>query len=124
MKMNNLKTFSVTRFPNSVRAVFDTLIEDYRPIVKCLEDVVKQNESCDGRQRGSEAKAILRKILSKSFVLKLCGISDIYENVRHISNLSQIVDIFPHERFDSVMRAIETFEIMSKCVSQDQCLKD
>ena len=48
----------------------------------------------------------------------------IYQNFGHISNLSQIVDIFPHERFDSVMRAIETFEIMSKCVSQDQCLKD
>ena len=98
MRMRNLKTFSVTRFPNSVRAVFDTLIDDFKAVVKCLEDIVKNEDDkgSEGRKRATEAKVILRKILSKSFVLKHTGISDIYENFGLVANLCQVVEIVPH----------------------------
>ena len=41
MRMRNLKTFSTTRFPNSVRAVFDTLVDDFKAVIKCLEEIPK-----------------------------------------------------------------------------------
>ena len=57
MRMRNLKTFSVTRFPNSVRAVFDTLIDDFKAVGKCLEDIVKNEDDkgSEGRKRATEA---------------------------------------------------------------------
>ena len=69
MRMRNLKTFSTTRFPNSFRAVFDTLIDDFKAVVKCLENDTRT----DARKRADDAKGILRRILSKSFVaLQIC----------------------------------------------------
>ena len=79
--MKNLKTFSTTRFPNSMRSVFDTLIEEFKPVVKCLEDISENdaNAGSEAKKRADEAKTILRKIKSRSFVLQLSGTSDIYE---------------------------------------------
>ena len=71
MRMRNLKTFSTTRFPNSIRAVFDTLIDDFKPVVKCLENIINSgDDSSEARKRADDAKAILRKIHSKSVVLQ------------------------------------------------------
>ena len=101
-RMRNLKTFSTTRFPNSVRAVFDTLIDDFKSVIKCLEDIVKNGEDggSEERKRAEDAKSILRKVQSRSFVLQLCGTSEIYENFGLIANLGQVVDMLPHERYD------------------------
>ena len=111
MRLRNLKVLSNTRFPNSVIAVFDTLIDDYKPVVDCLRDIIANNtgSSKEEKNRSDDAKAILRKVLSKSFVLQLSGTSDIYENFGHIANLCQVVDLLPHERYDSVMRRIGWF---------------
>ena len=78
MRMRNLKTFSTTRFPNSVRAVFDTLIDDFEAVVKCLENIAYNDNDTgtDARKRADDAKGILRRILSKSFVLQLSVTSD------------------------------------------------
>ena len=115
--------FSNTRFPNSVRAVFDTLIDDYKPVVDCLRDIIANNtgSSKEEKNRSDDAKAILRKVLSKSFVLQLSGTSDIYENFGHIANLCQVVDLLPHERYDSVMRRIGWFDTMLSQVSHSKC---
>ena len=124
MRMRNLKTFSTTRFPNSVRAVFDTLIDDYKAVVKCLEDIKDGEDSgSEARKRADEAKAILRKVLSKSFVLQLSGTSDIYQNFGLIANLCQVVDLLPHERFDNVMAAVNNFDKMVKCIDHSECIK-
>ena len=45
MRMRNLKTLSTIRFPNSVRAVFDTLVDDYKAVLKCLEDIKAGEDS-------------------------------------------------------------------------------
>ena len=123
MVMRNLKIFSTTRFPNSVRAVFDTLIDDFKPVVACLEDIIENNtgSSAEETTRRDDAKAVLRKIKSKSFVLGLSGTSDVYENFGHIANLCQKVDILPHERYDSVMRGVDHFAHMLSAVSHSQC---
>ena len=81
MRMRNLKTFSTTRFPNTVRAIFYTLVDDYKAVLKCLEDIkAGEDNGSEARKRADEAKGILRKVLSKSFVLQLSGTSDIYQN--------------------------------------------
>ena len=124
MRMRNLKTFSTTRFPNSVRAVFDTLIDDFKAVVKCLEDIkAGEDNGSEARKRADEAKGILRKVLSKSFVLQLSGTSDIYQNFGLIANLCQVVDQLPHERFDSVMAAVDNFEKMVSCIDHSECIK-
>ena len=59
IRMRSLKMFSTTRFPNSVRAVFDTLIDDYGAVVKCLEDIVEcEDDGSEARKRSDEAKGI------------------------------------------------------------------
>ena len=79
MCLRNLKVFSTTRFPNSVRAVFDTLIDDFKPVVDCLRDIIANNtgSSKEEKTRSDDAKAILRKIVNKNFVLQLAGTYDI-----------------------------------------------
>ena len=116
MKMRHLKKFSTTRFANSVRSVFDTLIEDFKAVVKCLEDIISENSSSEGRQRANDAKILLNKILSKSFVIKLSGVSDIYEQFGHIANICQIVDLLPFERSDAIFQQTERFRIMIGCL--------
>ena len=44
MAMRNLKVFSTTRFPNSVHGVFDTLIDDFKPVISCLEEIIENNK--------------------------------------------------------------------------------
>ena len=61
----------------------------------------------------------MRKILSKSFLLKITGTSDIYQNFGLIANLCQDVDVLPHERFDNVMQAVETFDKMLDWIGLD-----
>ena len=123
--MRNLKTFSTTRFPNSIRSVFDTLIDEFKPVVKCLEDISENgdNAGSEVRKRADEAKAILRRIQSQSFVLQLSGTSDIYETFGLIANLCQIVNVLPYERFDNVMTAVKHFDKMQKCIDHAECLK-
>ena len=125
MLMRNLKTFSTTRFPNSVRAVFDTLIDDFKTVVMCLEEILENcdNAVSEGKKRADEAKTILRKIKSRSFVLQLSGTSDIYEHFGHITNLCQVVDVLPHERYDNVIKAVEHFYKMLQCINHAECLK-
>ena len=125
MRMRNLKTFSTTRFPNSVRAVFDTLIDDFKAVVKCLENIAynERDTGTDARKRADDAKGILRRILSKSFVLQLTGTSDLYENFGYVANLCQVVDTLPFERFDSVMGAVGHFDKMLKCLDHSECIK-
>ena len=123
MKMRNLKTFSTTRFPNSVRAVFDTLIDDFKAVTKCLENIANNEDDTgtEARKRVADAKAILRKILSKSVVLQLSGTSD--ENFGLIANLCQVVDALPYERFDRVMDAVKHFDKMFQCMDHTECIK-
>ena len=77
--------------------------------------------SAEETTRKDDAKAVLRKIKSKSFVLGLSGTSDVNENFGHIANLCQKVDILPHERYDSVMRGVDHFAHMLSAVSHSQC---
>ena len=125
MRMRNLKTFSTTRFPNSVRAVFDTLIDDFKAVVKCLENIAynENDTGTEARKRADDAKGILRRILSKSFVLQLSGTSDLYENFGHVANLCQVVDTLPFERYDSVMGAVGHFDKMLQCLDHTECTK-
>jgi hypothetical protein len=106
-----------------VRAVFDTLIDDFKPVVDCLRDIIANNtgSSKEEKSRSDDAKAILRKIVTKNFVLQLAGTSDIYENFGHVANICQIVDILPHERYDSVMKNIDHFDIMLSSIRHDKC---
>ena len=123
MSMRNLKVFSTTRFPNSVRALFDTLIDVFKPVVNCLRDIIENNKgsSKEEKNRSDDAKAILRKIVNKSFILQLSGTSDIYENFGHVANICQTVDLLPHERFDNVMERIGYFDVMLRSISHDNC---
>ena len=107
-----------------MRAVFDTLIDDYGAVVKCLEDIVEcEDDGSEARKRSDEAKGILRKICSKSFVLKLSSTSDVYENFGMIANQCQVVDLLPHERYDNVMDAVDTFDKMLECIDHTECVK-
>ena len=123
MCLRNLKVFSTTRFPNSVHAVFDTLIDDFKPVVDCLRDIIANNtgSSKEEKSRSDDAKAILRNIVKKNCVLQLAGTSDIYENFGHVANICQIVDILPHERYNSVMKNINHLNFMLSSISHDNC---
>ena len=93
--------------------------------MKCLQDIVRNEDDrgSEGKKRATEAKVIMRKILSKSFVLKLTGTSDIYQNFGLIANLCQGLDVLPHERFDNVMQAVETFDKMLEYIDHSDCIK-
>ena len=124
MKMRNLKTFSTTRFPNSVRAVFDTLIDDFKPVSKCLDNIANTDDmGTEAQKRSAEAKAMSRKILSKTFVLQLSGTADLYDKFGHVANLCQVVDDLPYERYDNVMSAVNHFDLMVQCIDHKQCLE-
>lgn len=123
MTLRNLKNFSATRFPNSVQTVFDTLIHDFKPVFQCVKDMSENHSNVDAKKKANEASVIIRTIQSKNFVLQLSGTSDIYEIFGLVTNLCQTVNIYPHERFDEVMKAIGLFNNMLTCIELDECIK-
>ena len=56
-------------------------------------------------------------------LLKLSSTSDVYDQFLFITNLCQVVDLLPNERYDNVIRAVGHFHRMLEGIKPTECIK-
>ena len=126
VRMAKLANFSTTRFSNSIKNVTINVRKDFKAIIKCLHDIVKDlkdKPSTENNTKCEDAERILKAIENKQFVLYLSGISDLYEIFGEVANVCQTVDLLPHERYDITVAIIEKFKKMNDCIKHDKCVE-
>ena len=101
LHLKDLVNFSETRFANIRRQVYINNHHDLKAIVTCLEDKIKQSDQQPWNGKLSEkarvAKQILGKLLNLQSLLRLAGYADVYAQYGKIINVTQIVNLLPHE---------------------------
>ena len=105
LALSNLVNFSDTRFANSKRKVFKNIHHQFAAIMSCLEDQIQAGvrnrsgmEASDSkiREKADKAMELKGKVLNLSFLLKLSGLVDIYEQFGCIVQVTQMVHLLPH----------------------------
>ena len=118
LHLRNLVGFSETRFANSRRQVYVNILHEFPAIVSCLAEQITNGviPTSDARSREKAAKAreLKGKILNVHFLLVLSGLADIYSQFGVVVNITQLVYLLPHERFDHFMKAVDLFNIMEQ----------
>ena len=66
------------------------------------------------REKKAKARELKGKILNVHFLLVLSGLADIYSQFGAVVNITQLVYLLPHERFDHFMKAVDLFNIMEQ----------
>ena len=114
-----LVKFSETTFANSCRQVYINIHHDLPAIIICLEEkiLLSHQDPSDGklREKASEAKNLKGKSLNVRFLLTLAGCADIYDQYGKIANVTQIVNLLPHERLGLFTKEVDVLQAMAKC---------
>ena len=85
-----------------------------------LKDVTSRE-----KEKSANAGYIRSKLISQQFVIRLCGICDIYHLFSDIVNLLQKVNILPHIKYEKFNLLILKLEEMCLTISDhSKCLKD
>lgn len=123
-------TFSDTRFANSKRKVFKNIHHEFAPIITCLEDqIVAGVKQISGeaapdkktREKANEARTLKGKILNVEFLLTLSGLVDIYEQFGAIVQVTQMVRLLPHERYDLYTKGMKHMKDMALTLDHNNC---
>ena len=97
MKLAHPATLSETRMSNYKYIVLNNFVKDQKPIILALEAI--QGEKCDGnrkeREEAEDAAEFKSRIFTRDFILKLTGLSDVYEVYGKITNVLQKVNMLP-----------------------------
>ena len=119
----NPAKYSATRFANSVRKVYINFRKNYCAIVQCLE--MTKTEKRDGdskdRQKAVDAEKFMDPICNAKFVLRLSGITDIYEKYGELVDVVQKVNSLPYERFDTFIHVCNKMKNMSERMNHEKC---
>ena len=85
----------------SGRLVYINIRHDLQDIVTCLQDNVQLSDQQPWNdkltEKARESKQILGKLIKVQFLLRLVGCAAVYGQYGKKVNLSQIVDLLPHE---------------------------
>lgn len=122
--MKKLTNFQKTRFANSMRFVFINIRTDYAAVRQALSDLVSSKEQSSNnkdRAKAEECRSVLRKINSWVFTLTLSGSADIYGMFGALSNVCQVVDVLPFERYDRAKHVIEKLKKMFSTMDHSSC---
>jgi hypothetical protein len=118
LHLRNLVGFSETRFANSRRQVYVNILHEFPAIVSCLEEQITNGviptSDARSREKAVKARELKGKILNVHFLLVLSGLADIYSQFGVVVNISQLVHLLPHERFERFMKAVDRFQMMEQ----------
>ena len=124
LHLKELVKFSETRFANSRRQVYINIHHDLPAIITCLEEkiLLSHQNPTDGklREKASEAKELKGKLLNVRFLLTLAGCADIYDQYGKIVNVTQIVNLLPHERLELFTKEVNVLQAMVKCLTDHE----
>ena len=119
--------YSKTKFANHCATVYEQFFKNYPALVCTLEethDFLKDGTSRE-KEKSANAGRIRSKLISQQFVIRLCGICDIYNLFSDIVNLLQKVNILPHIKYEKFNLLILKLEDMCLTISDHyKCLKD
>ena len=123
LKLAHPTTLSETRMANYKFVVLNNFVKDLKPIIIALETI--QQEKCAGnskeRAEADVAAAYRSKIFTRKFILKVTGMSDIYNVYGNITNILQKVNVLPHEKYDMFVKLIDKLKMMVKTVDISFC---
>lgn len=125
--------FSETRFPNYSYQVFSGFLENFQAIVILLTEVqeagLQDEASAHAKDKADKAAGFQAQILNGRFMLQLALITDVYLHYGRSVDVLQIVNIFPHEKFDrfqsgclATYEKMETTADLVKCVCRGQAV--
>ena len=113
-RFRNLVGFSETRFANSRRQVYANILHEFPAIMSCLEEQITNSviptSDARSREKAAKAKELKGKILNVQFLLVLSGLADIYSQFGVVVNITQLVQLLPHKRFDRFMESCGSFQ--------------
>ena len=73
------------------------------------------------KEKAEKADEVQGGIMNYLCCLSLSVDVDVYKKVSAISNILQIVDIFPHERYDKFKRLLDMLNEMAAHISLEDC---
>ena len=118
LHLRNLVGFSETRFANSRRQVYVNILHEFPAIVSCLEEQITNGviptSNARSREKAVKARELKGKILNVDFLLVLSGLADVYSQFGVVVNISQLVHLLPHERYERFMKAVDHFQSMGQ----------
>ena len=119
--------YSKTKFANHCATVYEQFFLNYPALLCTLEethDFLKDRTSRE-KEKSANTGRIRSKLISQQFVIRLCGICDIYNVFSDIVNLLQKVNILPHIKYEKFNLLILKLEKMCLTISDhSKCLKD
>ena len=119
---SNLTKFSETRFANSKRFVFISVLKNLKTIYKCLQDIQIENRGGSSRQKekASEAASLEGRLMNATTLLRLCAAADVYQTYGCLVNICQEVNCLPHERLAKFDHNLEKINQMANVANDHQ----
>ena len=130
IKFHSLENFCDTRFANSKSKVFDKVIKMLPAILSVLEsDVLRAEENRSGceaaisavREKGDKSREIRGRLYNKLNLLLLMGLNDIYILYSRLIKICQDYKMFPHQRYDQLLKTLQAWKEMISHFSDPQC---
>ena len=116
-------SFSETKFANSAALVYKKFRSVYPALLVTLEKVKEdfyEGKSTE-KEKAEKADEVQGGIMNYLFGLSLSAANDAYDKVGAISNVLQIVDILPHERYDKFKRLLDRLNEMAAHINLGDC---
>ena len=73
------------------------------------------------KKKASEAAALKAKIHNMKFLLRICGLANIYNLYGKITNILQTTNLLPHERLEKFQSTVEDMVKMSQATNHEAC---
>ena len=99
--------------------------------MNCLQQYILEGErnrngleasNRDIRDKADKAMELKGKIFNVEFLLLLAGLSDIYEQFGAVVQVTQMVHLLPHQRYDLYQKAVKRLTAMADCLlDHDLC---
>ena len=117
------RSFSETKFANSAALVYKKFRAVYPALVVTLEKVKEDlyTGKSTEKEKAEKADEVQGGIMNYMWSLSLSVAVDVYEKVGAISNILQIVDILPQERYDKFKRLLDMLNEMAAHISLEDC---
>jgi hypothetical protein len=117
-KMYRPAAFSETKFANSASLVYTKFRELFPALVITLEEVKQDvyNGNSAEKVKAEKADEVQSGIMNYLFCLSLSALVDTYRVYGSISNILQIINILPHERYEMFINKLAKFRDMKNYV--------
>ena len=122
-KVKRPLNFSETKFANWAQKVYSTFRDIFRALVVTLSEVKEDNWQGDNhpKKKANTADELEGSIYNYTFLLSLSCMVDVYSVYSRITNILQIVNILPFNRYDRFHQNVAKYLEMMTSVELADC---